>query len=73
MIMLLQWRRPDPLMKLIWRGPDGMLAAQLAANPSIIVPTIIGPPGQAGLQGPAGPAGPEYNIETAVVDGGLFT
>ncbi|MEW6576189.1 MAG: hypothetical protein AB1408_07545 [Pseudomonadota bacterium] len=52
-------------MTLRWRGPDGGIAAVVAANPPSPVPTLIGPPGVAG---PAGPEGPVAEI----IDGGTF-
>lgn len=65
MTMLLQWRKPPPIVVARWRGPDGVLAPAVAASPIAPVPTIIGPPG---VQGPAGPAGPIAEI----IDGGTF-
>jgi hypothetical protein len=64
--MLLQWRLPDPALVLRWRGPDGGIAAVVAANPPAPVPTLIGPPGVAGPPGPEGPV-------AEVIDGGVFT
>jgi hypothetical protein len=62
-MMLLQWRLPDPALVVRWRGPDGGIAAHLAANPPAPLPTIIGPPG------PAGPPGPVAEL----IDGGVFS
>lgn len=64
-MMLLQWRMPDPVLVLRWRGPDGGVAANVAANPPSPVPTVIGPPG---VVGPAGPEGPVAEV----IDGGTF-
>lgn len=64
-MMLLQWRLPDPPLVLRWRGPDGGIAAVMAANPPTPLPTLIGPPGVAGPQGPQGPV-------AEIIDGGTF-
>lgn len=64
-MMLVQWRQPEPALTLRWRGPDGLNAAVVTANPPSPVPTLIGPPGVAG---PAGPEGPVAEI----IDGGTF-
>jgi hypothetical protein len=65
-MMLLQWRQTEPVIITRWRGPDGGIAAVVAANPPSPVPTLIGPPGVAGLPGPEGPV-------AEVIDGGVFT
>lgn len=65
MTMLLQWRQPDPLITLRWRGPDGGIAAVAAGSTPDAIPTLIGPPG---VQGPVGPEGPIADI----IDGGTF-
>jgi hypothetical protein len=65
MMMLLQWRQPDPPISLRWRGPDGGIAPVAAASSPSAIPTLIGPPG---IQGPAGPEGPVADI----IDGGTF-
>jgi hypothetical protein len=65
-MMLLQWRMPDPPIVTHWRGPDGGIAAHVAANPPSPVPTIIGPPGEVGPVGPQGPI-------AELIDGGVFT
>lgn len=51
-MMLLTWRLPDPALVLRWRGPNGGIAAHVAANPPSPLPTLIGPPGVAGPEGP---------------------
>lgn len=71
-MMLLQWRMPDPPIGTQWRGPDGMIAAVVAANPPSPLAIIIGPPGSAGPVGPVGPEGPPFDINAAVFDGGTF-
>ncbi len=60
--MVVQWRRPDPLILTRWRGPDGRLAPSALAVPPLPIPTIIGPPG------PAGPPG----LPADIIDGGTF-
>jgi hypothetical protein len=65
-MMLLAWRQAAPAITLLWRGPDGGIAAVAAASPPSPVPTIIGPPGVAGPPGPEGPV-------AEVIDGGVFT
>ncbi len=72
MIMQLQWRRPDPPIITLWRGPDGALAPLQAANAPLAIPTLIGPPGAAGPQGVPGPEGPPFDFSAAVIDGGTF-
>lgn len=64
-MMLLQWRQPEPALTLRWRGPDGGIAATVAANPPSPVSTLIGPPGVAGPPGPEGPV-------AEIIDGGTF-
>ena len=61
-MILLRWRMPNPPILLRWRGPDGAIAAVVAANPPKPLPTIIGPPGVAGPQGPV----------AEIIDGGTF-
>jgi hypothetical protein len=65
-MMLLQWRQAEPQITTRWRGPDGGIAALVAANPPLPVPTVVGPPG---LAGPPGPEGPVAEL----IDGGVFT
>jgi hypothetical protein len=78
MLLLLQWRRPDPQVTLRWSGPSRMLAVQIAARPDAPIAAIIGPMGSAGPSGPAGPdgptgqTGPAYDLDNAVIDGGTF-
>ena len=69
-MMLLQWRRPEPVVVLRWRGAEGAIAAMAAAKPPVPVPTLIGPPGVAG---PPGPQGPAADLSAAVLDGGTFS
>ena len=69
-MMLLQWRRPEPVVVLRWRGAEGAIAAMAAAKPPVPVPTLIGPPGVAG---PPGPPGPAADLSAAVLDGGTFS
>jgi hypothetical protein len=65
-MMLLGWRMHEPAIVTRWRGPDGGIAAVVAANPPSPVPTLIGPPGVAGPVGPQGPV-------AELIDGGVFT
>jgi hypothetical protein len=65
-MMLLTWRHAEPEIITRWRGPDGGIAAVVAANPPSPVPTIIGPPGVAGPVGPEGPL-------AELIDCGEFT
>jgi hypothetical protein len=64
-MMLLGWRMPEPPIVTRWLGPDGGVAALVAANPPSPVPTVIGPPGVAGPVGPEGPV-------AELIDGGTF-
>lgn len=69
-MIALQWRQPDPPLRLRWRGADGRLAPSALAVPVPPVPTLIGPPG---IAGPPGPEGPPFDLSSAVIDGGIFT
>jgi hypothetical protein len=62
MTMLLQWRRSDPAIILVWRGPDNSIAPASLVDDPLSVPTIIGPPGMAGPPGPV----------AEIIDGGTF-
>ena len=50
MTMVLQWRQPELLLTLRWRGPDERIAAVAiaAADVPAAIPTLIGPPGPPG-------------------------
>jgi hypothetical protein len=63
MTMLLRWRMPGPPIKTVWRGDDGTVAAQLAADPETPIAAIIGP---------AGPPGTAFDLASAVIDAGTF-
>ena len=68
-VITLGWRRPDPPIVTVWRGPDGRQAPSALRTPLPQLAAIIGPPGVAGDRGPVGPA-PDLN--TVVIDGGTF-
>lgn len=48
MTLVLQWRRPDPVLATRWRGPDDAMLATITATPYAPVAAIIGPPGPSG-------------------------
>ena len=46
--MILRWRKPDPIIRTRWSGPDGRVVALAQSNPAQPIAAVIGPPGPAG-------------------------
>lgn len=46
--MILRWRKPDPIFRTQWRGPDGRVSALAQSNPYQPIAAVIGPPGPPG-------------------------
>ncbi|MBK8631376.1 MAG: hypothetical protein IPN84_14635 [Sphingomonadales bacterium] len=47
-MIMLQWRRPPPLIRTVWRGPEPREAVAELAHASVPLAAIIGPPGSPG-------------------------
>lgn len=63
-MIVIVWRMPSPPLALRWRGPAESLARSALAVPIPPLPTLIGPPGE---------AGPPAPLDAAILDGGSFT